>query len=373
MPSIVCMLLESLRARVAGDGRKTDERSSLPSVRPTALLQAELMRFEGRFTARLVAAFAPLIASDDLTVRLRAAEDELRFLSSALDIAVSAHPELNLVDMVALVALGRDAMTQRWDVTRYGDDSRAIERSFERSLDDISTFARSVVSGDVEAEVRRVIEQWRAENPDLVEVEAVRLSTYVAERASTLEKHAPSVIRLMHQAAHTADDAVLLGERALYAAQRLPFLVRKQARVGSSELLVDLARNLDSVELPLTAANARFVLDALGKLRDVVASAEKPLGTVAGMVRSDALQPLAAESGLLVDKITALIHELAAALGEGRGSDAAVRVRSLGRGVEHSLDRLLFKTFLTCSGIAVVTASAWLIAQVARQRLSTHG
>ena len=112
-----------------------------------------------------------------------------------------------------------------------------------------------------------------------------------------------------------------------------------QARVGSSELFADLTRNLQSVELPLTAANARFVLDALGKLRDAVASAEKPLGSVAGMVRSDALRPLAAESGLLVDKITALIHELAAARGEGRGSDAAVQLRSLGGRVDRPRGR----------------------------------
>jgi len=328
------------------------------------------MRFEGRFTARLVAAFAPLVESDELKVRLRAGEDELRFLSSAVDIAASAHPEANLVDMVALVALGRDAMAQRWDVAAHGDSSRAIGRCFEKSIDDISTLARSMVSDDVVAEVQHLIDEWRAENPHQLHVEAVRLSTYVSERAATLTTRAPGVFRLMHEAAHTADDAILLGERALYAAQRLPFLARKHARVSSSELFVDFTRNLQSVELPLTAANARFVLDALGKLRDAVASAEKPLGSVEAMVRSDALRPLATESGLLVDKITALIHELAAARGEGRGSDAALQLRSLGGRFEHSLGRLLFKTFLSCSGIAVVTATAWLVAHVARQRLS---
>jgi hypothetical protein len=303
------MVLESLRAlRAAGDSHKTDKRHS----GPTALLQAELMRFEGRFTARLVAAFAPLVESDDLKVRLRAAKDQLRFLSSALDIAASAHPEVNLVDMVALVALGRDAMTQRWDVATYGDDSRALGRSFERSLDDISTVARNLVSDDVEAEVQHLIRDWRAANPGQLQVEAVRLSTYVTERAATLAKHAPGVFRLIHQAAHTADDAVLLGERALYAAQRLPFLARMQARVGSSELFADLARNLQSVEMPLTSANARFVLDTLGELRDAVAS----------------------------------------------------------RRFEHALDRLLFKAFLSCSGVAVVTAAAWSFAHVARQRLT---
>jgi hypothetical protein len=229
-----------------------------------------------------------------------------------------------------------------------------------------------MVSDNVEAEVQHLVRDWRAENPAQLQVEAVRLSTYAAERGASLARHAPGVFRLMHQAAHTADDAVLLGERALYAAQRLPFLARRHARVGSTELFADLTRNLQSVELPLTAANAQFVLDALGKLRDAVASAEKPLRSVAVMVRSDALRPLATESGLLVDKITALVHELAAARGEGRGSDAALQLRALGGRFEHSLGRLLFKTFLSCSGIAVVAAAAWLIAQVARQRLSTR-
>jgi hypothetical protein len=66
----------------------------------------------------------------------------------------------------------------------------------------------------VEAEVQQLLEQWRAANPELVQVEAVRLSTYVAERAAALAKRAPSIFKLIDQAAHTADDAVLLGERA---------------------------------------------------------------------------------------------------------------------------------------------------------------
>jgi hypothetical protein len=78
------------------------------------------------------------------------------------------------------------------------------------------------------------------------------------------------------------------------------------------------------------------------------------------MVRSDALRPLAEQSGMLIDKIRSLLHELAATRGDGRGSEAALRgVRSLGQDFEHSLDRLLFSTFVSCSGIALVTAVAW--------------
>jgi hypothetical protein len=148
-------------------------------------------------------------------------------------------------------------------------------------------------------------------------------------------------------------------------------LIRRHARVGSAELFTDLRRHLQFVELPRTATNASLVLEALAKVRDTVVSADKPLDSVASMVRSDALRPLAAESGILVDKITSLVHELSAAHGDGRGSEAALRgVRSLGRGVERSLNRLLFSTFVSCSGIAVVTAAAWLLAQVARHRLT---
>ena len=96
-----------------------------------------------------------------------------------------------------------------------------------------------------------MIRDWQAESPEQEEVVSVRLSTYAKERASAdsrLSIRAPGLVMLLRGAAQTADTAVLLGERALYAAQRLPFLARMHARIGSSELFTDLTRNIQSLD-----------------------------------------------------------------------------------------------------------------------------
>jgi hypothetical protein len=231
------MVLKSLGIG-KGDGNREDQ-----SVDAGPLLQEDLMRFEGRFTSRLVAAFAPLVDARDPVVRLRAAEDELKFVSAALDIAVAPSPEVNLLDMVTLVALGRDAMARRWTVEAHGSAAKGLAEAFEASLEDIGAIARAVTSDEVEAELRRVIHEWQLENPDTRDVTWVRLSAYAEHRETSAARDASGLFSAVRGAANTADSALLLAERALYAAQRLPFLLRTHARVGSSELVADLTRH----------------------------------------------------------------------------------------------------------------------------------
>jgi hypothetical protein len=205
-------------------------------------LQDELMRFEGRFASRLDAAFEPILASADPPARQRAARDELEFMSAALEIAVGAAPEVDILDMVTLVVLGNDAMASRWSVDQHGALGQGVADAFRASVEDITTVARKVVSGDLEAELYRIIREWQRENPDQQAVAGVRLSDYAERRASALSGaagEAAGLFSFVRGAAKTADTAVLLGERALYVMQRLPFFIRMHTRIGGNDLIVD--------------------------------------------------------------------------------------------------------------------------------------
>jgi hypothetical protein len=214
--------------------------------RPTSgELQDDIMRFEGRFSSRLVTAFEPLVDSSDLAVRHRAARDELDFMSAALDIAVGSEPEVDLLDMVTLVALGRDAMARRWDVDVHGGAGRAVVEAFDASIEDISAIAHSALPADIEDELGRVIVDWQREHPEQLNVSAVRLSAHAKYRSTSsgaVASRASGLFSAARAAAKTADSAVLLGERALYASQRLPLLVRMHARVAAGDLALDLRR-----------------------------------------------------------------------------------------------------------------------------------
>jgi hypothetical protein len=203
-------------------------------------LQDDLMRFEGRFAARLVTAFRPLVQSSDPSLRLRAARDQLGFMSSALDIAVGSAPEIDLLDMLTLVSLGRDAMGRRWD-ERWGPAGLGIAEAFRISLEDIWAIAAGVISTEVEAELRQVIRDWQLEHPAHDDVAAVRLSGYAKYRPES-STNTTGLFALLRGAAQTADTAVLLGDRALYATQRLPYLMRFHVRIAGSEFIAEAQR-----------------------------------------------------------------------------------------------------------------------------------
>jgi hypothetical protein len=209
-------------------------------------LQDDLMRFEGRFSSRLTGAFRPLVELPRVEVRLRAAQDELAFKSSALDIAVGSSPEVDLLDMVTLVALGRDAMARRWSEAEYGEAASGLPAAFQSSLDDIAEIARRVFPLEVEKELRDVIAEWQRENLTRDDVAAVRLSAYAKFRATSTSKNA-GIFSMIRGATQTADTAVLLGDRALYATQRLPYLVRLHVRIALREFLVDGQRTARQV------------------------------------------------------------------------------------------------------------------------------
>jgi hypothetical protein len=227
--------------------------SSLTSSQATGgELQNQLMRFEGRFSSRVSSAYRPLekeaLAPE---VRLRATMDELGFLSAALDIAVGSSPEIDLLDMVTMVALGRDASGAYWKAHAPPERARALEEAFDASLDDIRTIARVVLTPDMEKELFGIIGDWRRQHPDQLGVAAVRLSEYTAPAFAAkggLEKRASSFLSTVRGATRTADDAVLLGGRALYAAQRLPFLVRMHVQAATRDILLDVEQSMNDIE-----------------------------------------------------------------------------------------------------------------------------
>jgi hypothetical protein len=204
------------------------------------------MRFEARFAARLMAAFNPLIESSNIDVRLRAGRDQLAYITSALDIAVGSAPEIDLLDMITLVALGRDAMARRWSPELCGDRAHGVADAFRASMDDISALAAGVIGSDVEAELQQVIREWQEENPGNDDVAGVRLSAYAKYRAGSSAAKS-GLFALLRGASQTADTAVLLGERALYATQRMPYLVRLHVRIAAREAIVDARREAKQV------------------------------------------------------------------------------------------------------------------------------
>jgi hypothetical protein len=265
---------------------KAEPSEASPSRDGQGDLQEQLLRFEGSFSSRLMAAFRPLTRDEQPDVRLQAMTDQLGYLSAALDIATGGSPVLDLLDMITLVSLGRDAMASYWKANAEPDRAGDIQAAFDSSLEDIRAVARSTLPPDVEKELFAVIREWQKEHPNERHVVIIRLSNYTAPTfaASTaLVKRTSGLLTLVRRITRTADNTFLLGRRALFAAQRLPFLFRMQVQLATADALLGAQRtvavatsdSLPRVQSTVTDATREALTEVRGLLPEVEGVAKR--------------------------------------------------------------------------------------------------
>ena len=207
-----------------------------------------LQRFQARFSSWLADALGPLAADRDPRLRQAALDLQLRLSSSALDIAIGPNPDASLLDMVTLVELSRATVLQHWvpDVFHKRRADELVE-AMERSVHDVWQVARQVLSSPEETQLRRMIEHWKASNPDQLHVAGMRLPAFDSPGDAgfgTMNAEATGLFSGVKKAVQAADQTRLLAERALYAAQRLPILIRIQARLTVQQMVDDLQAKL---------------------------------------------------------------------------------------------------------------------------------
>jgi hypothetical protein len=237
-----------------------DRPPASPEGLSRAELQAAILRFEGTLHARVTQAFEGLLASARGDVRVRAMRDHVLFTAAALDIATGPVPEANLLDMVAFVDLAREACRSRWNADLHGEHGAAVLAALDAASKDVWQMARALLSPEREEELRRLVREWHEQNPGLTEIAAVRLPGFagVAGRGeSRAETTARGLLSHVKMGVTEADMARLLGERALFLALRMPFLVRLQARLAAREMTHEVVSELPERVVEMVTPVAR--------------------------------------------------------------------------------------------------------------------
>lgn len=213
-----------------------------------AELQEDLQRFTSQLIERISQAAEPLVQSGPRSTRESALKRLLRYASSALDIASGPYPEVNLLDMLVFVRLNRQALEEYWMPEVYGPPAKGLLTAFRLSERAMIKTASKVLSLAQQGELNRLAEEWRKENPGQHYVEWVRLTDF-SRKAGQLEsvraEKASGLLSSVKRAVGSADQALLLANRAMYLGQRMPFLLRMQARIGAQELLSDSMGQLE--------------------------------------------------------------------------------------------------------------------------------
>lgn len=247
-------------------------------------LQEELERFTTRFSDRVTQATARLERSERRDVRDEALRKNLRYVSSAMEIATGLAPEINLLDMIAFVHLSRTVLDRHWVPELYGAEGAELSEAFassERELADIGARALSAGQRD---QVIGLADSWLEANPGLTRVEGVRLADFSAEAGSAAASRAGrarGLLASVKTATRTANQAMVLSERGLFLVHRLPFLWRLQVRLATREIL-----NTALVQLTEGPTSPVARLARLARRGLVVAGVIGVLGTVLWFRRS---------------------------------------------------------------------------------------
>lgn len=332
-------------------------------------IQQDVQRFTGDFMARVGDAADALLEQLGPTGREQLLRRTLVYDAAVLDIATGPVPPVNLLDMLVFVSLARTLFEQYWLPEVFGDSAGPLAAALRRSEDDLWQRGEKVLDESQRADLRELIATWLREHPGQVRVESVRLSDFSEQAGRAVRgRKATGLLASVRSVTRTADEAVLLGERAVFLAQRAPFLLRLQTRLGAHEITSDGITRARELEPMLT--NVAALPPLVSDLSTVAAHAletAKEVRALSVAVRPllDQVQPLLSErarergnvTGLeaaldtahrLSDTSLSLVREVRA-LAELGGSSA---LRNVSRGVEGLLRRWLI--YLAAAGVGWV-------------------
>jgi hypothetical protein len=208
-------------------------------------LQEEIQRYSTRFTAAAVQALEKLVRSPRRQVSDAALEQSLRYAASAFDIVSGPFPEQNLFDMIVFVRLCRDPVERR-SAPEFEDEevARKLADVFAQSELELWQLADRVIDESSKKGLLGAIDQWQVDHPNLVRVEGVRLSDLGPLPVTGRGEPRRGLFRNLKSANESADRALLLANRVIFQAHRMPFLVRIQARLAAREILWDAVERL---------------------------------------------------------------------------------------------------------------------------------
>jgi hypothetical protein len=281
--------------------------SATPRLQGQAVTQVELQQSIQRFTGEFIdsiASAADGVPGGDPRREQIVLRRLLLYGSSSLDIASGPQPEVNLLDMLVFITLSRQSLENYWGPQILGDQSHSLVKAFADSERRLWTLSDRIMSEAQQRELSELIRQWRTEHADQVRVEWVRFGDFASHSnvvAQERDRAARGLLGSVKSAAQSADQALMLAERGMFLVNRLPFLLRLQARLGVQETLDD----------------------SLGKLQNIpalVAAAPKLRGALVDTIQvTSNAQAAAHETRLLYEAVEPLLHSLK--LIEGDGAD----------------------------------------------------
>ena len=211
------------------------------------VLQQQIMRFADTYAATVAQ------ACDDITlkatnpaIRLATLRWKLGQATSAFTDATGEHPAVNALDILVLTTMAR-MVVEDYGVQTYGDAIQPLLDAQRNLETNAWTLAGGVLKPSQQKELRDLIAEWRAKNPNQRYVGPIRFREFISAlgKMPTQSATAPtSIFSLLYldplagldPTAAAIQETRDLGERAMYYTQRMPMLLSWQVEVLAYQL-----------------------------------------------------------------------------------------------------------------------------------------
>jgi hypothetical protein len=241
MVMLACLAGCSILPRLFGGGRAEQRAQQLQE------LQGKGMRFADEYVGRMIGPINALQTPDSTAAdRLAAQAWKVSQATSAYAIATGSNPHANALDFVVLATLSRMVVEDQWVGGHFGERARPLYDVHKR-LETISwELVADVLNEGQKQQLRSTIETWRAHNPKLEAVAYIHFATFahsVQQSGGSLDTSLLSLVGLdplasLDPAIHQIVETRQFAERAIYYAERSPYLLEMQIERMTYQLAV---------------------------------------------------------------------------------------------------------------------------------------
>ena len=277
-------------------------------------------------------------AADTPERRQRAHLIKLRSASSAFDIVTGSHPLKELLDLIVQVELQHVVFIEEGASDRLFGPRRAerMENALKNCRDEIWALAARAMTTTQMDDLRRLIREWRRDNPNVEAVAYVRFDRFLRTPGSSAAESLLSGFGILDlsrlnpfdPAARSVDRATVLADDAFFLAKRLPMLLDWEAEAAVGDILMSpaltdlrasLARISKSIEgLPQDLARERErIFESLDEKRESLSGTLRDLNQTMRTGRELAVD--VARAGEAFEKTFHELNLLAHPPGKGDG------------------------------------------------------
>lgn len=226
-----------------------------------AELQEDLQRFTGIFLDRVNQGASILEGQLPSSMDAIVIRQALLYSSNAVEIATGQTPEVNLPDMITFITLSKDRLENFWIPNRFNGHGTELLEEFRKSEKEIWEIASKVATPSEQQIIKNLIQRWMTANPEQVLVERVRLielsriAGKVEEDRAAKTEGAFGGIKV---AVSTADQGVIVANRAMFLSQKFPYLIRLESRLASKQIITDSLKSLAQSDVKLAQMQQEF-------------------------------------------------------------------------------------------------------------------